>query len=154
MLIHYLPHVMGCSECLLHAVLQSRKLAHRVITAKEEEEKCNELRRVHPLCHDLTLAEKEKQHDEDNSDHLDRRWRSSCNARTPQVCPYNSLGNLSEAFRLALFRAISFHDTLVRERLLRGVRQFFASFKTLAREVAQRLAKLSRQHRDNRSNQK
>ncbi len=73
MLVHHFPNVMRSGERLLHAVLESRELAHRVVTAKQKEEERDELRRVHPARHDLALAKEQQQHDKDDSDHFDRR---------------------------------------------------------------------------------
>ncbi len=64
---------MRSSERLLHTVLQSRELSHRIVTAEQEEKERDELRRVHPVCDDLALSEEQQQHDKQNSDHLDRR---------------------------------------------------------------------------------
>ena len=43
-LVHHFPNVMRCGERLLHAVLQSRQLAHRIVTAKQKNEERQELR--------------------------------------------------------------------------------------------------------------
>jgi len=59
MLVHDFPDVMRSGQRLLHAVLKSRELAHRIVAAKEEEKKCNELRRVHPARDDFLLAKEQ-----------------------------------------------------------------------------------------------
>src|SRR5262245_33392777 len=100
--IHDFPNMMGSGEGLLHAVLKTGEFAHWIVTSKQEEEKSHELRSVHSPGDDLVLTEEEKQHDEQYSNHLNCRRRSSRNACTPKIGPYDRPGDFGKTHLLSL----------------------------------------------------
>src|SRR5258705_5596548 len=132
MLIHNLPNVMSGCKRLLHAVLQTRKLANGVVAAQKKKEERNKLGCVHSIRNDFTLTKEEEQNDEDNADHFDSWWGGPCNAGAAQVCPHNCFCHSREPSLLSLFRSVGFHNALVSESLLSSVSQSFTSFETLA----------------------
>src|SRR5258705_1023231 len=132
MLIHDLPNVMSGCKRLLHAILQTRKLAHRVVAAEKKKEKRNKLGRVHSTRNDFTLTKEEEQNDENNADHFYRWWGGPCNAGAAQVCPHNCFCDSREPSLLSLLRSVGFHNALVGKSLLSSVSQSFTSFETLA----------------------
>src|SRR5689334_10888192 len=118
MLIHHFPDVLRRGERLLHAVLQTRELAHRIVTAKQKEEEREELRTVHSSGDDLALAKEEQQHNEENPDHLNR-WRCGAgNGRAPQISADDPARDFREARSFTFFSAIRLDDPLIRERFL------------------------------------
>src|SRR3954469_9653203 len=118
MLVHYLPDMSRSRQSLFHAVMQTRKFPHRVITAEQKDQECQELGSVHSTCKDFTLAKEQQYDDSQNANHLYRRGSKSRDTGTSKICPDNPTRNFRKALLLSCFRGIGFNYVLVGQRLL------------------------------------
>src|ERR1041385_834517 len=144
-LIHHFPDMLSCSQSLLHRILKPRKLAHRIVATEEKEKKSDKLSDVYAPQPDFAFRKEEERRHEKHTHELNDWGGHSGDTCGAQIRPENSFSNSGKATALTFFPAVSFHNGLICQSLLRGIRQPFVALKRFAGEFPQRGAKLYRQ---------
>src|SRR5713101_5797179 len=104
---------MSRGQRLLHGVLQTRELAHRVVTAQENEQEGEKLSGVHPSGKNFTLAKEKQEHYEDHANHFYRRRGKARDSGSAQIRAHYPLGHDCEASRFSFLTTICLNYDLV-----------------------------------------